>query len=70
MLDITQEENRRLKDELNTLRQAIIQVEPAVVVDGRFERMIISPLAVIEVARELIEKIPQLQYQEHYIRIP
>lgn len=57
MFNIVQEENQRLKAELTTLRQAIMQVEPVVMLDGRFEEMMLSPVMVINIARELIEQI-------------
>ena len=61
MFNIIQEENQRLKAELSSLRRTIMQVDPIVMVDGRFEQMILSPITVIDVARELIEKLPQHQ---------
>jgi hypothetical protein len=59
MLNIVQEENQRLKAELSSLRRVIMQVEPVVMVDGRFEEMILSPITVINIAREIIQNIPQ-----------
>ncbi len=61
MVNIVQEENQRLKAELSALRRVIMQVEPVVMVDGRFEEMITSPIAVIGVARQIIAQIPQAQ---------
>ena len=61
MFNIVQEENRRIKAELSILRRVIMQVEPVVMVDGRFEEMMLSPITVIDVARNIIEKIPQNQ---------
>lgn len=61
MLNIVQEENRRLKAELSALRRVIMQVEPVVMLDGRFEEMMTSPIAVIGVARQIIAQIPQAQ---------
>jgi len=58
MLNIVQEENRRLKAELSDLRRIIMKVEPVVMVDGRFEEMMLSPITIIDVAREIIAKIP------------
>jgi hypothetical protein len=58
MLNIVQEENQRLKAELSSLRRVIMQVEPVVMVDGRFEEMILSPITVINIAREIIQSIP------------
>lgn len=55
MVDIIREENERLKQDLNRLRQTIINIDPMVLVDGRFEEMMTSPRAVITVARELLE---------------
>ena len=59
MFNIVQEENRRIKAELSILRRVIMQVEPVVMVDGRFEEMMLSPITIIDVAREIIAKIPQ-----------
>ncbi|GIK56382.1 MAG: hypothetical protein HND44_06785 [Chloroflexi bacterium] len=59
MLNIVQEENRRLKGELSALRRVIMQVEPVVMLDGRFEEMMTSPIAVIGVARQIIAQIPE-----------
>jgi hypothetical protein len=61
MLDIAQAENQRFKSELSSLRQLILEVEPSVMLDGRFEKMMLSPITVIEVARNLIQKIHQLR---------
>ena len=59
MINIMHEENERLKESLADLRQVIIQAEPAVMFDGRFEEMITNPTAIIKVARQLIRTIPQ-----------
>ncbi len=61
MVNIVQEENQRLKAELSALRRVIMQVEPVVMVDGRFEEMMTSPIAVIGVARQILAQIPQTQ---------
>ncbi|MCA9962550.1 MAG: hypothetical protein R3E31_05425 [Chloroflexota bacterium] len=63
MNEIIQEENRRLKEELAMLRQTIIQADPTVMFDGRFEQMITTPVQIIGVAQQLIQSIPQLRYQ-------
>lgn len=63
MLNIVQEENQRLKAELLSLRRVIMQAEPVVMLDGRFEEMIVSPITVINVARDIIQKIPQHRLQ-------
>ncbi len=60
MLNIVQEENQRLKTELSALRRVIMQVEPVVMLDGRFEEMMTSPIAVIGVACQIISQIPQI----------
>lgn len=60
MVNITQEENRRLKAELYALRRVIMQAEPVVMIDGRFEEMMTSPIAVIDVARQIIAQRPQI----------
>ncbi len=54
MVDMILEENKRLKDELAALRQIIMRADPSVMLDGRFELMIISPVAVIGIARDLV----------------
>lgn len=48
----------QLEQELSILRQAIMRAEPSVMVDGRFEQMITSPVTVIHIARQLIERLP------------
>ncbi|MFN2134582.1 MAG: hypothetical protein ACK2UK_01425 [Candidatus Promineifilaceae bacterium] len=52
------EENRQLKAQLWQLRQAIIRADPAVMHDGRFEEMFTAPVRIIDVARQVIEAIP------------
>lgn len=54
MIDLIQEENQRLKTELAALRKTIMQAEPLVMVDGRFEQMMTTPITVIDIARKLI----------------
>lgn len=56
MIDPAAEENRLLKRELADLRAAILLAEPAVLYDGRFERMFTSPIAVIGIARDLLSR--------------
>ena len=63
MIDIVLEENRRLKAELNALRQIIIRVEPATLWDGRFEEMVSAPISTINIASELLAAIPHLKEQ-------
>jgi hypothetical protein len=58
---LLQEENRRLKMELAHLRRIIIQVEPVVLLDGRFEQMVTAPINVIRVAQQLLQKLPQTE---------
>ena len=58
MVERVAEENRLLRAELAGLRQAILRADPTVLLDGRFERMIISPIAVISIARELVARSP------------
>lgn len=55
MVDLIKYENQRLKEELKSLRRTIISVEPAVLVDGRFEEMITAPINVIGIARQVLE---------------
>lgn len=61
MVDIVRAENERLKSELASLRQLILQTDPSVMLDGRFEKMMVAPINVIAVARTLIEQIPHMQ---------
>lgn len=63
MFDLIEEENHRLKQELAALRQTIIQADPSVMFDGRFEQMITTPVHVISVAQRLIQAIPQLRQE-------
>ncbi|MCA9932422.1 MAG: hypothetical protein H6662_11590 [Ardenticatenaceae bacterium] len=58
-IDLVQEENLRYREELVGLRQAIIQADPMVLVDGRFEQMITSPVNVIPIAQQLIAAMRQ-----------
>lgn len=55
MLNIIRDENERLKDEISSILRTIISLEPSVMVDGRFEDMIISPHATLTIARKLLE---------------
>lgn len=64
MIDTYQTENQRLKRELATLRQAIIQIEPGVLYDGRFDKMILSPIATVTIARQLLEELVHLRENE------
>jgi hypothetical protein len=57
MIDIARLENERMKTQLSGLRQAVIQADPMVIVDGRFEKMMTAPINVIEIARELLESL-------------
>lgn len=59
MVDIARLENEKMKSKLSGLRNAVIQADPMVIVDGRFERMMAAPITVIEIARELLESLPQ-----------
>lgn len=59
MVDIAKVENERMKSELTSLRRAVIQADPTVIVDGRFERMMTAPITVIGIARELLETLTQ-----------
>jgi hypothetical protein len=61
MVELILEENERLKEELAGLRQAIIQADPAVLIDGRFEQMITTPITVITVARQLVTEMSTLR---------
>ena len=57
MVDIARVENEKMKSQLSGLRQAVIQADPTVIVDGRFEKMMAAPINVIEIARELLESL-------------
>jgi hypothetical protein len=57
MVDIARVENEKMKSQLSGLRQAVIQADPTVIVDGRFEKMMTAPINVIEIARELLESL-------------
>lgn len=59
MLDLRIEEEDRLTDEIASLRQVIIRVEPSVMVDGRFEQMFTTPITVLRIARQLLEEKEQ-----------
>lgn len=59
MIDIARLENQKMKSQLSGLRQAVIQADPMVIVDGRFEKMMAAPITVIEIARELLESFAQ-----------
>lgn len=61
MIDIARNENERIKTQLLRLRKAVIQADPTVIVDGRFEKMMTAPITVIEIARELLESRNQPQ---------
>lgn len=61
VVDIVRAENERLKNELASLRQLILQTDPSVMLDGRFEKMMLAPINIIAVARTLIEQIPNLE---------
>ena len=64
MIDTNRSENQRLKQELAALRQAIIQIEPGVLYDGRFDKMILSPITTVTIARQLLEQLPHLRENE------
>ena len=57
MVDIARIENEKMKSQLTGLRRAVIQADPTVIVDGRFEKMMTAPITVIEIARELLESL-------------
>lgn len=57
MIDIARLENEKMKSKLMGLRKAVIKADPTVIVDGRFEKMIVAPITVIEIARELLEAV-------------
>ena len=53
--DLTVEENERYRSKLSQLRQTIMEVDPSVMLDGRFEEMINTPATIIDVARALLQ---------------
>ena len=55
MLNIIRDENERLKNEISSLRRTIINIEPTVMVDGRFEEMMTSHHSTLMIARKLLE---------------
>ncbi|MFN2106005.1 MAG: hypothetical protein ACK2UR_21365 [Candidatus Promineifilaceae bacterium] len=55
----SEDENSRLLDELWQLRQAIIRADPMVMHDGRFEKMFVAPVNIIDIARQLIDVLPR-----------
>ncbi|MCA9931758.1 MAG: hypothetical protein KC419_24915 [Anaerolineales bacterium] len=57
MLNILHEENEQLRGEIASLRQMIIKVDPIIMVDGRFEEMMLSNRATLVIARQLLEKL-------------
>jgi hypothetical protein len=64
MIDTYQLENQRIKQELAALRQAIVQAEPVVMYDGRFDEMIASPITAVTIAKQLLTELTSTQ-QEH-----
>lgn len=67
-MTIETDETNRLWEELALLRQSIIRADPSVMLDGRFEAMIITPITVIAIARELIALIPELRQAEALVK--
>lgn len=61
MFDPTETENERYRHELAQLRQVIVQTEPSVLFDGRFEDMIVAPVNIIAIAQDLIRELPGLR---------
>lgn len=59
--DDVEEALERLEAKLAELRQAIIGAERSVLVDGRFEQMILSPYAAIDVAVGLITELAAIR---------
>lgn len=48
----------RLEEELKALRQTIMQVDPMVMIDGRFEQMICNPLLIVKIAQQMLLEMP------------
>lgn len=63
MIDTYQLENQQLKQELKELRKAIFKIEPMVMYDGRFDKMIISPITTVAVAKQLLQELAHLRQQ-------
>lgn len=63
MIDTHKLENQRLKQELVELRQTIFQIEPLVLYDGRFDEMIVSPITIVTVAKQLLQELARLRQQ-------
>ena len=61
MIDTYRMENQQLKQEIATLRQAILQFDPGVMYDGRFDEMVLTPITTITIARQLLEKLVNQQ---------
>ncbi len=57
MINTYQEVDQQLKQELSALRQTIMRVAPGVMYDGRFDQMIISPITILDIARELLQEL-------------
>jgi len=55
IVDIRAMEQVQIKRALAELRRVIIAVDPLVMVDGRFEEMITTPLSTIHMAARLLE---------------
>lgn len=55
MYELDVDDDSLLAQELAALRQVIMRVEPAVMLDGRFEEMFTSPVTVLRIARRLLE---------------
>ena len=58
MVNISENETEKVKSELSRLRQAIMKVEPNVLLDGRFEQMIVNPISIIDIACDLLKQQP------------
>ncbi len=64
MIDIARLENEKMKTQLSELRHAVIQADPSVIVDGRFEKMMTAPINVIAIARELLVSLSPLAHKQ------
>jgi hypothetical protein len=61
MIDTYELHNQQIKKELASLRQAIVQAEPLVMYDGRFDKMVASPITTVIVAKQILNELNERQ---------